>query len=136
MSRISRPVRLAFAGWAVVFLFAILILVASGTDELASALVFALVAAGMGTWIWHKPNLAALVTCAVLGLLLTVEQIAYLASDLTAREFKPALLVGDFIGFVGGMLVIIGTIMDIAQRQRNRANTTDSAPTRTYFPTD
>jgi len=136
MSGISRPVRLALVGWATIFLFAIMILVAHGTDELASALVFALVAVGMGTWIWRKPNLTALVTSAVLGLLYTVEQIAYLAADITAKESNPAVLVGDFVGLVGGVLIVIGTTVAIARRHRNHANTADSAPTQIYLPTD
>jgi hypothetical protein len=136
MSGISRPVRLALVGWAMVFLFAIMILVAHGTGELAPALVVALVAIGMGTWIWGKPNLAALVTSAVLGLLHTVEQTAYLTADITAKDLNPAVLVGDFLGLIGGVLIVVGTTVAIARRHRNHANTADSAPTQIYLPTD
>lgn len=118
MNGLERPARIVVAGWALVIVFGVLVWLVSG--EPGSAALFAGVGLVMATWVALRPGVAAMVVSLILGLLHTVEQIAYLAVDLSEPDLAVGTVLADALGLLGGLLVLGGAAAALLRRRRSR----------------
>jgi hypothetical protein len=102
----TRPQRLAVAGWLVTVVFAGL--VAVGADEPVTGAVLATIALAMAAWVLLRGSRPAFWVSAVLGALHTLEQAGYLASDVADGHAGTAA--SDALGLAGGLLVLVGSV--------------------------
>jgi hypothetical protein len=119
MSTFDRYLRLSILGWAVTAVFGIIMIFAA--DELGAGLVFAGIAAGMGTWVIRRASRPSLVVSLVLGLLHSLEQAGYCVADVGSGSV--GTLFWDLIGLAGGLCVVVGSLVAL----RSRARATDPA---------
>ena len=119
MTRSERPALVVVVGWSLVVVFGVLVWLVSG--EPGSAALFGGVGLAMAIWVALRPALAAMVVSLVLGLLHTIEQIAYLAVDLSASDMSAGRVLGDAEGLLAGLLVVGGAVAALLQRRRAHA---------------
>lgn len=112
---------LVLAGWAVVVLVAILMLVLRGREEAAPAVVFALVAVVVGAWVLRRESRAAMITSLVLGLLWLLQFVAYTVADTMDDDASVGIFVADVVAVFGGMILVVGAIQALVQRRRRSA---------------
>jgi hypothetical protein len=112
--------RIVLAGWAGMLLLAALFVPIEGMDEARSAIVFGLIALGMGSWVWRRGSRPALVVSLVLGVLQTAEQVAYTIADVGYVLDRPAVLVGTVVGLIAGICLVVGSTLELAARRRTR----------------
>ena len=118
---LGRPKVLVLAGWAVVVLVAILMLVLRGRDEAAPAVVFALVAVVVGAWVLRRESRAAMITSLVLGLLWLLQFVAYTVADAMDDDASVGIFVTDVVAVIGGVILVVGAIQALVQRRRRSA---------------
>ena len=111
-------------GWGVVVLVAILMLILRGSAEAGPAVVFAVVALGVGTWLWRRRSRAALITSLVLGILWLLQFVAYAVADLVDEDFDVALFLVDLVAVAGGVAIVSGAVAAL-RRAKTRASTRD-----------
>ena len=111
------PVRMLLLGWGAVLLMAALGAVVRPDDRVAMA-VFAGVAVLMGLWVARSAGRGALLTSLVLGVLHTLEQVAYTLAGAAEDEVDLGLLAVDLVGLVGGVLVVVGAVRALRARRR------------------
>lgn len=109
MSRLDTPTRLILTGWGLVLLVAVLMVVAR-SEELGSAIAFAAIAVAMSAWLWLRKSRAAIITTLVLGILWTVQFVAYTVAGFTgeASEDQVLILIGDVVGIIAGAFIVLG----------------------------
>jgi hypothetical protein len=117
---LARPKLLVLAGWAVVILVAILMLVFRGREEAGPAVVFAVIAVAVGAWVWRRESRAAMIASLVLGLLWVVQFAAYTVADLMDDDAGTEIFVTDVIAVIGGLLLVGGAIQALVQLRRQR----------------
>lgn len=108
--------RLALAGWAGLLLFAIVVAVSRGSNELAFAAVSGAVAVGLGVWIWRRPSRAASVTSLVVGALEALEQAGYTVADVSDHGGL-GVAAADLLGLVSALAVVAGSWQLLARRR-------------------
>lgn len=111
----GRPIRIVVAGWCCMLVLAATILI--DAHEVRSTLFFSLIATGMALWVWARASIPALVTSLVLGVLQTMEQVAYTISDHTAVLHTAALIVGTLFGIAAGACLVVGSTLALAARR-------------------
>lgn len=114
-----RGERFFLAGWICVGIFGVIVVVAHGWDELPFAVVLAGVALAMCVWYRLSSGKAVAVVGLVLGALLTVQQLAYLVSDLGSRESMLGKTLPDTLGLIAAALIVIGAGLDVVPRRRS-----------------
>lgn len=111
------------AGWVGVALFAAAALVINGDfeNEWNFAAVIVGIAVGMIAWYRMSSGRAAVIAGLVLGALVTVQQVAFVASDLGSSDtsFVKTTLV-DMFGLGAALLVLAGSILGLVRRHRAR----------------
>ena len=120
-ARAGEPaVRVLLLGWATVLLMAALGAVVRPDDRVAMA-VFAVIAVLMGLWVSRSPGRGAVLTSLVLGVLHTLEQVAYTLSGVTDEDIDLGVVTVDVVGLVGGVLIVVGAVRALrALRARRR----------------
>ena len=108
--------RLALTGWAGLLLFAIVVAVSRGSNELAFAAVSGAIAIALGTWIWRRPSRAAFVTALLVGVLESLEQAGYSVADVTGRAGIGSTA-ADLLGLVSAVAVVAGSAQQLARRR-------------------
>jgi hypothetical protein len=114
----ARAQRLVLAGWAIVVLVAILMLVFRGREEAGPAVVFAVLAIAAGAWVWRRGTRAAIITSLVLGLLWLVQFAAYTVADAMDDDADAAIFITDVIAVIGGVLIVVGAMQALSERRR------------------
>lgn len=117
MPPVEAPIRVLLLGWATVLLMAAMGAVIRPDDRAAMA-VFALVAVLMGVWVARSRGRGAVVTSLVLGILHTVEQIAYTVAGVAEEPVDRGVVLVDLVGLVGGALVVVGAVWALRTRRR------------------
>jgi hypothetical protein len=117
MDRTRSAVLLVVIGWLLVVVFGLLLL----GKEPASAAIYIVVGLVMAAWVRWRPGVAALVVSLVLGLLQTVEQGAYLATDAGEDTLPVGTALADAEGLLGGLLVVAGSVTVLVRRRQARA---------------
>ena len=123
----GRAKSLVLAGWGVVVLVAILMLILLGREEAGPALVFALIAIAVGAWVWRRDSRAAMITTLVLGVLWLVQFVAYTVADMMDDDADAAIFVTDVVAVIGGVLLVVGAIQALVQRRRGGLAAADIA---------
>ena len=123
----GRAKSLVLAGWGVVVLVAILMLILRGREEAGPALVFALIAIAVGAWVWRRDSRAAMITTLVLGVLWLVQFVAYTVADMMDDDADAAIFVTDVVAVIGGVLLVVGAIQALVQRRRGGLAAADIA---------
>lgn len=123
MPELDRSVRLVLAGWAAFALMALSVAVVR-EDHRANMAVFILLAVAMAAWVARRGSRPSLVTSLVLGLLHTVEQVAYVIAGMI-NSAGPAYITIDLLGLASGLLLAFGSGQ--ALRRRRREPTTVAA---------
>jgi len=119
MSHRSLAELAVIVGWLLVVVFGVLVWLVAG--ELRSGIVFAAVGLAMSAWVARRPGTAALVVSLVLGLLHTVEQIAYFGADVSGSNPPIGSVLGDAEGLLAGLLVVGGAVAGLRRLRRSRA---------------
>jgi hypothetical protein len=104
------------AGWIGVLLFAAAVLLINrDSEEIGFSVVLGLIVAGVMTWYRLTTGRAAVVAGLVLGLLFTLQQALFVASDVTSSDtsFVKTTLV-DVFGLGAGLLIVAGSIAGLA----------------------
>ena len=114
----TEPRRLAFAGWALVVLVAILMLVLRGSEEAGPAVVFAAIAVGVSAWLWFRESRAALIVSLALGVLWLLQFVAYTIADVVGDDFEVGIFVTDLIAVAAGVAIIWGSWRALRGRTR------------------
>ena len=114
----GRPKALVLAGWGLVVLVAILMLVLRGREEAGPAVVFALIAIAVGVWVWRRDSRAGMIATLVLGLLWLVQFVAYTVADALDDDADAAIFVADVVAVIGGLLLVGGAIQALGRRRR------------------
>lgn len=109
MTPIQRPVRTVLLGWATFVLTTALVVVVRGLDYAPNMAVFAALGAAMLAWVALRRSRASLVVSLVLGVLHTIEQVAYLAAGVTSDDTAAGVLVADAVGLASGVLLVVGS---------------------------
>jgi uncharacterized membrane protein YjdF len=117
MSRFARSIQLTVLGWVLFVCFAVL--VAVGSREVSSAVVFGAVGVAMGTWVWLRRSLPALIVSFILGLLHTIEQLAYSVADVS--DHHAGTLLADLFGLVAGLCIVAGSVLALRSRSNSPA---------------
>jgi hypothetical protein len=117
MVKFQKWVYLTVLGWALFGIFGLLALAINGSRELVSAMVFVVVAMAMGAWVVARRSRPALIVSLVLGLLHTLEQVAYLVADIGAKHVDGAAVAADALGLVAGLLIVVGSVLALAARR-------------------
>lgn len=115
LRQLSRPLRVVLAGWCCMLVLAATILV--DAHEVRSAIFFSSIAIGMAAWVWLRGSKPALVISLVLGVLQTLEQVAYTVADVTDVLHNPTLIVGTLFGLAAGACLIVGSTLALAGRR-------------------
>lgn len=90
-----------------------LVVVVRGLDYAPNMAVFAALGAAMLAWVALRRSRASL----VLGVLHTIEQVAYLAAGVTSDGGTAAgVLVADAVGLAGGVLLVVGSSQALTRR--------------------
>jgi hypothetical protein len=126
MSDTDRSRRLVLVGWGVVVLVAISMLVFRGRPEMGPAIVFAVIGLSMGAWTWQRWNRAAMITSLALGVLWTLQFIAYVVAGGIGDEFEAEIFITDVIAVVGGVAITVGGSQALVRRRRQGAATEGS----------
>jgi len=123
MTSFDQAVRVVVAGWAVFLLMTVLVVAERGGDHLANMAVFAAIGAAMLAWVALRHSRASLVTSLVLGVLHTVEQIAYLVAGATADHPDGVQVAVDGVGLVSGLLLVAGSGAALSRLRKSPAAT-------------
>jgi hypothetical protein len=118
MSGTDRSRLLVLMGWGVVVLVAISMLVFRGRPEMGPAIVFAVIGLSMGAWTWQRWNRAAMITSLALGVLWTLQFIAYAVAGAIGDEFEAEIFITDVIAVAGGVAITVGASQALVQRRR------------------
>lgn len=108
------------AGWIGVMLFAAAVLLINrDSEEIGFSAVLALIVVGVMTWYRMTSGRAAVIAGLVLGSLFTLQQAAFVASDVTSSDtsFLKTTLV-DLFGLGAGLLIVAGSIAGLAGSRR------------------
>ncbi len=95
------------AGWAGFAVFALAVLVTNGTEELVYTVVLCAIAALFLVLLRGRASRGTLLASGLLGVLLVVQQVAFLRSDLMEGESVTAVV--DALGLLAGLAIGIGT---------------------------
>jgi thiol:disulfide interchange protein len=106
------------AGWAIVVLVAILMLVLRGREEAGPAVVFSVVALAVAAWLWRRGTRAAIITSLALGLLWLVQFAAYTVADAMDDDADAGIFITDVIAVIGGVLIVVGAMQALSERRR------------------
>lgn len=115
---LGRPQLLVLAGWGVVVLVAILMLLLRGREEAGPAVVFALIAFAVGAWVRLRESRAAMIASLVLGVLWLLQFAAYTVADAMDDDTSIGIFVTDVVAVVGGTLLVVGAIQALLERRR------------------
>ena len=96
------------AGWTGFALFAVLVVVTNGLEELVYSLVLVGIAALFLVLVRGRPARATLVIGGILGALITLQQVAFSASDVTESAWTT--LAVDLVGLAAGVAILVGTV--------------------------
>ena len=121
MTSFDQAVRVVVAGWAVFLLMTVLVVADRGADHLANMAVFAAVGAAMLAWVALRQSRTSLVTSLVLGVLHTIEQIAYLVAGATADNPDGVEFAVDSVGLVSGLLLAAGSGAALSRLRKSHA---------------
>jgi hypothetical protein len=105
----AEPRRLILAGWALVIVLLILVLVDRGSEEIGFAVVAGSIAAALAAWIWFRGR-ASLIVTLVVGALWLLLFVGYAIAAVTGDEFDAVTFVGDLLGVVAGLAIVWGVI--------------------------
>jgi hypothetical protein len=112
---------LVLLGWGVVVLVAISMLIFRGRPEMGPAIVFGVIGLSMGAWTWQRWNRAAMITSLALGVLWTLQFIAYVVAGVIGDDFEAEIFITDVIAVAGGVAIAVGAGQALVQRRRQRA---------------
>lgn len=118
MTPIQRPVRTVLLGWATFVFTTVLVVLVPGLDHAPNMAVFAVLGVAMLAWVALRRTRPSLVVSLVLGVLHTIEQVAYLAAGVTADGTAAGMLVADAVGLASGVLLMVGSAQALRRRTR------------------
>jgi uncharacterized membrane protein len=104
---------LLVAGWSLVAVFGVLVLVIS---KEATGWVHLTVGLLMAVWSALRPGVAASVVSLVLGLLFLLIEGGYVIAGLSNRE-ATGILISDLEGLVAALLVVLGAGLSLVRRR-------------------
>jgi len=102
------------AGWVGVAVFGVLVLIIRGMEEIAFAVVLALIAIALCVWRRMSSGRGPAIVGLILGVLFGLEQVGYLASDPGAGAssfFKTTVL--DSFGLLAAALIVTGALLNL-----------------------
>jgi hypothetical protein len=123
----AEPRSIILVGWALVVLVAILMLLFRGSEEAGPAVVFAVVAFAVSTWLWLRESRAALIASLVLGALWLVQFTAYTIADIVADDVQIEFFVTDVIAVVAGLAIVSGAVLALRARRVAAPTSTPTA---------
>lgn len=115
---LRRPKQLVLAGWGVVVLVAVLMLIVRGSEEAGPAIVFAAVAVAVGAWVWRRGSRASLIASLVFGVLWLLQFAAYTVVNAVDDDVEAGVFVADVVAVVAGVLIVVGAIQALRGRRR------------------
>lgn len=118
MTPIQRPIRTVLLGWVTFVLTTALVVVVRGLDYAPNMAVFAALGAAMLAWVALRRSRVSLVVSLVIGVLHTIEQVAYLASGVTSDDTAAGVLVVDTVGLASGVLLVVGSSQGLTRRKQ------------------
>jgi hypothetical protein len=123
VDRVRRAAGIAVIGWLLVALFGLFLI----AEEPRSAAIFIAVGLALAAWVRWRPGAPALAVSLVIGLLHTVEQVAYLSVDLSKARLTAGHALLDGEALLGGLLVVAGSVTALVRRRQFRAAAGKSA---------
>lgn len=109
--------RVLLAGWALFVLMWLLVVVVRPDDAVPVA-VFVALGLLLAVWVVRRRSRAALVTSLVVGILHTLEQVAYTVAELGAEPVETSVVAIDLLGLVSGLLIAGGAAAALRARRR------------------
>lgn len=109
MTPYAKARTLASAGWLLYLVPLVWVLALRGSGDAVPTEVGALIALAMVTWIRRRDGAAAYVVSIVLGVLLLLQSIGYLAGDLADDTLSIAYPMVDALALLAALAVVVGS---------------------------
>ena len=117
MFSLKNPIQFAIYGWMLQIVFAFLVLV--DANEVASAIMFAVLALINWFWLRRSGGRLSLIVSTVFGLVLLLQQVGYIIAGISDSEWR--ILAEDVLGLTSAIMIVLGSIVAIQNKRRTTA---------------
>jgi hypothetical protein len=116
MTTFTKALNLTSVGWLVYFVGLVVVLL-TDHGEVGYVTVGAALAAAMLAWTRRAQSRAAFIVSLVMGVLLTLQSVAYAAADVSANPLDARVFSLDIVSLVAGLAIIIGSAWALRSRR-------------------
>jgi hypothetical protein len=116
MTNFTRALNVTAVGWLTYVLGLVVVLI-TDHGEIGYVIVGTLLTVAMLVWTRRARSRAAFIVSLVLGVLLVLQSVAYVAADFGATSLDARVLTLDTVSLAAGLVIIVGSAWALRTRR-------------------